>query len=121
VANGTPVYWGTSRQQATPTTPGKRRANNGRDATYPARHQAGPRTSTLTVVDRSKPGFPVFSGGRAQRIEDGTPRFDQSVVRASGLWDVLQEAVTAAILVALMVLTLWARHAACDRDHVNSA
>ncbi len=59
--------------------------------------------STLTVVDAVKSKIPgilaVAPKGLGIKLA-----FDQSVFVRAALWDVLQEAVTAAILVALMVL-----------------
>jgi multidrug efflux pump subunit AcrB len=103
VANGTPVLLG----QVAPVSDTHQPQENvvridARPATYLlVIKQAA--ASTLAVVDAVKSKIPgilaVAPKGLGIKLA-----FDQSVFVRAALWDVLQEAVTAAILVALMVL-----------------
>jgi multidrug efflux pump subunit AcrB len=75
---------------------------NGRPATYLlVIKQAA--ASTLAVVDAVKARLPgiLATAPKGMKIKLA---FDQSVFVQAALWDVVQEAVTAAVLVALMVL-----------------
>jgi len=103
VANGTPVMLG----QVAPVSDTHQPQENvvridARDATYLlVIKQAA--ASTLAVVDAVKSKIPGILAVAPKGLKVDLA-FDQSVFVRAALWDVLQEAVTAAILVALMVL-----------------
>ncbi|HEX4166532.1 MAG TPA: efflux RND transporter permease subunit [Bryobacteraceae bacterium] len=59
--------------------------------------------STLTIVDQVKAAIPRIKAALASQLTI-TPLFDQSVIVRASIQDVVQEAVTAAILTALMIL-----------------
>jgi CzcA family heavy metal efflux pump len=59
--------------------------------------------STLTIVDQVKKDIPRIKAGLPSALTL-TPIFDQSVLVRASIQDVVQEAVTAAFLTALMVL-----------------
>src|ERR1700760_709359 len=59
--------------------------------------------STLTVVDQVKAALPRIKAGLPSALTL-TPIFDQSVLVRASIQDVVQEAVTAAFLTALMIL-----------------
>jgi multidrug efflux pump subunit AcrB len=59
--------------------------------------------STLTIVQQAKAALPRIKAGLPGELTI-TPLFDQSVIVRGSIKDVLQEAVTAAILTALMIL-----------------
>jgi multidrug efflux pump subunit AcrB len=60
-------------------------------------------SSTLTIVDQVKASLPRIKAGLPSQLTI-TPLFDQSVIVRASIKDVVQEAVTAAILTALMIL-----------------
>jgi CzcA family heavy metal efflux pump len=60
-------------------------------------------SSTLTIVDQVKAALPKIKAGLPSALTL-TPIFDQSVLVRASIQDVVQEAVTAAFLTALMVL-----------------
>ena len=60
-------------------------------------------SSTLTIVDQVKAAIPRIKAGLPSALTL-TPIFDQSVLVRASIRDVVQEAVTAAFLTALMVL-----------------
>src|SRR6201988_4558463 len=60
-------------------------------------------SSTLTIVDEVKAALPRIKAGLPSALTL-TPIFDQSVLVRASIRDVVQEAVTAAFLTALMVL-----------------
>ncbi len=59
--------------------------------------------STLTIVDEVKAAIPKIKAGLPAALTM-TPIFDQSVIVRASIRDVAQEAITAAILTALMIL-----------------
>jgi multidrug efflux pump subunit AcrB len=59
--------------------------------------------STLTIVQQAKAALPRIKAGLPSQLTI-TPLFDQSVIVRASIKDVVQEAVTAAILTALMIL-----------------
>jgi CzcA family heavy metal efflux pump len=59
--------------------------------------------STLTIVDQVKAALPKIKAGLPPALTL-TPIFDQSVIVRASIRDVAQEAITAAILTALMIL-----------------
>jgi multidrug efflux pump subunit AcrB len=59
--------------------------------------------STLTIVQQAKAALPRIKAGLPSELTI-TPLFDQSVIVRASIKDVVQEAVTAAILTALMIL-----------------
>src|SRR6201997_2076621 len=59
--------------------------------------------STLTIVDEVKAAIPKIKAGLPPALTL-TPIFDQSVIVRASIHDVAQEAITAAILTALMIL-----------------
>ena len=59
--------------------------------------------STLTIVDQVRAALPRIKAGLPAQFTM-TPLFDQSVLVRASIKDVVQEAVTAAILTALMIL-----------------
>ena len=59
--------------------------------------------STLTIVDQVKAALPRLKAGLPSQLTI-TPLFDQSVIVRASIKDVVQEAVTAAVLTALMIL-----------------
>ncbi len=59
--------------------------------------------STLTIVDEVRKAIPQIKAGLPDALTL-TPIFDQSVIVRASIRDVVQEAVTAAILTALMIL-----------------
>ena len=59
--------------------------------------------STLTIVDQVKAAIPKIKAGLPAALTL-TPIFDQSVIVRASIQDVAQEAITAAILTALMIL-----------------
>jgi multidrug efflux pump subunit AcrB len=59
--------------------------------------------STLAIVDQVKAAIPRIKAGLPSQLTV-TPLFDQSVIVRASIEDVVQEAVTAAILTALMIL-----------------
>jgi CzcA family heavy metal efflux pump len=59
--------------------------------------------STLTIVDQVKAAIPKIKAGLPAALTL-TPIFDQSVIVRASIRDVAQEAITAAILTALMIL-----------------
>jgi len=75
---------------------------NGKRGTYlmVIKHAAA---STLTVVDRVKAMIPEILATAPRGLQVNLS-FDQSRFVRAALWDVVQEAATAAVLVALMVL-----------------
>src|ERR1700726_437686 len=103
VANGTPVLLG----QVAPVSDTHQPQENvvridARDATYLlVIKQAA--ASTLAVVDAVKARLPGIMAVAPKGLKTELA-FDQSVFVRAALWDVLQEGVTAAALVALMVL-----------------
>ncbi len=103
VANGTPVLLGHVAPVSDTHQPQENVVRiNGRDATYLlVIKQAA--ASTLTVVDAVKARIPGILAVAPKGLKTELA-FDQSVFVRAALWDVLQEGVTAAILVALMVL-----------------
>ena len=60
-------------------------------------------SSTLTIVDEVKAALPRIKAGLPSALTL-TPIFDQSVLVRASIQDVVQEAVTAAFLTAMMVL-----------------
>src|SRR5580658_3685105 len=60
-------------------------------------------SSTLTIVDQVKAALPRIKAGLPSALTL-TPIFDQSVLVRASIQDVVQEAVTAAFLTAIMVL-----------------
>src|SRR5580698_3614528 len=60
-------------------------------------------SSTLTIVDQVKKAIPRIKAGLPSALTL-TPIFDQSVLVRASIQDVVQEAITAAFLTALMVL-----------------
>ena len=60
-------------------------------------------SSTLTIVDQVKAALPKIKAGLPSALTL-TPIFDQSVLVRASIRDVVQEAITAAFLTALMVL-----------------
>jgi CzcA family heavy metal efflux pump len=60
-------------------------------------------SSTLTIVDQVKAALPRIKAGLPSALTL-TPIFDQSVLVRASIQDVVQEAITAAFLTALMVL-----------------
>jgi multidrug efflux pump subunit AcrB len=60
-------------------------------------------SSTLTIVDQVKSALPKIKAGLPSALTL-TPIFDQSVLVRASIRDVVQEAITAAFLTALMVL-----------------
>jgi multidrug efflux pump subunit AcrB len=60
-------------------------------------------SSTLTIVDQVKAALPRIKAGLPDALTL-TPIFDQSVLVRASIQDVVQEAVTAAFLTAMMVL-----------------
>jgi multidrug efflux pump subunit AcrB len=60
-------------------------------------------SSTLTIVDQVKAAIPKIKAGLPSALTL-TPLFDQSVLVRASIQDVVQEAVTAAFLTAMMVL-----------------
>ena len=60
-------------------------------------------SSTLTIVDEVKAALPRIKAGLPSALTL-TPIFDQSVLVRASIRDVVQEAVTAALLTAMMVL-----------------
>ncbi len=103
VANGTPVLLG----QIAPVSDTHQPVTNfvqinGRPATYLlVIKQAA--ASTITVVDQVKARLPGIMAVAPKGLKIALS-FDQSVFVKAALWDVLQEALTAATLVAIMVL-----------------
>ena len=59
--------------------------------------------STLTIVDQVKAAIPKIKAGLPAALTL-TPIFDQSVIVRASIRDVAQEAITAAILTALMIM-----------------
>jgi CzcA family heavy metal efflux pump len=59
--------------------------------------------STLTIVDQVRAAIPKIKAGLPPALTM-TPIFDQSVIVRASIHDVAQEAITAAILTALMIL-----------------
>jgi len=102
-ANGTPVFLG---DVANVTDSHQPQTNvvrvNGRPATYlmVIKHADA---STLAVVDAVKAKMPDIKATAPKGLNVSLS-FDQSVFVRAALWDVVQEAVVAAALVALMVL-----------------
>jgi multidrug efflux pump subunit AcrB len=103
VANGTPVLLGQIAPVSDTHQPVTNSVQiNGRPATYLlVIKQAA--ASTITVVDQVKARLPGIMAVAPKGLKIALT-FDQSVFVKAALWDVLQEAVTAAVLVALMVL-----------------
>ena len=103
VVNGSPVLLGS----VAPVTDTHQPQENvvridGRPATYLlVIKQAA--ASTLAVVDAVKARLPAILATAPKGVKIKLA-FDQSVFVRAALWDVVQEAVTAAVLVALMVL-----------------
>ena len=60
-------------------------------------------SSTLTIVDQVKAALPKIKAGLPSALTL-TPLFDQSVLVRASIQDVVQEAITAAFLTAMMVL-----------------
>ena len=102
-ADGTPVFLG---DVATVTDTHQPQTNvvrvDGKPATYlmVIKHADA---STLAVVDAVKARMPDIRATAPKGL-DISLTFDQSTFVRAALWDVVQEAVTAAALVALMVL-----------------
>src|ERR1700676_2326895 len=103
VANGTPVLLGQVAPVSDTHQPVTNSVQiNGRPATYLlVIKQAA--ASTITVVDEVKSRIPGIMAVAPKGLKIALT-FDQSVFVKAALWDVLQEAVTAALLVAIMVL-----------------
>ncbi len=103
VANGTPVLLGQVAPVSDTHQPVTNSVQiNGRPATYLlVIKQAA--ASTITVVDQVKARLPGIMAVAPKGLKIALT-FDQSVFVKAALWDVLQEAVTAATLVAIMVL-----------------
>jgi multidrug efflux pump subunit AcrB len=103
VANGTPVLLGQIAPVSDTHQPVENAVQiNGRPATYLlVIKQAA--ASTITVVDAVKSRIPGILAVAPKGLKIALT-FDQSVFVRAALWDVLQEAVTAALLVAMMVL-----------------
>jgi multidrug efflux pump subunit AcrB len=103
VANGTPVLLGQVAPVSDTHQPVTNAVQiNGRPATYLlVIKQAA--ASTITVVDQVKSRLPSIMAVAPKGLKIALT-FDQSVFVKAALWDVLQEAVTAALLVAIMVL-----------------
>jgi multidrug efflux pump subunit AcrB len=59
--------------------------------------------STLTIVEQVKAALPRIKAGLPSALSI-TPIFDQSVIVRASIQDVVQEAITAALLTALMIL-----------------
>jgi multidrug efflux pump subunit AcrB len=103
VANGAPVLLG----QVAPVSDTHQPQTdivqvNGRPATYLlVIKQAA--ASTITVVDQVKARLPGIMAVAPKGLKIALT-FDQSVFVKAALWDVLEEALTAAALVAIMVL-----------------
>jgi multidrug efflux pump subunit AcrB len=103
VAHGTPVLLGQIAPVSDTHQPVTNSVQiNGRPATYLlVIKQAA--ASTITVVDQVKARLPGIMAAAPKGLKIALT-FDQSVFVKAALWDVLQEAVIAAVLVALMVL-----------------
>jgi multidrug efflux pump subunit AcrB len=103
VANGTPVLLGQVAPVSDTHQPQENVVQiNGRPATYLlVIKQAA--ASTIAVVDAVKSRIPGIMEVAPKGLKIALT-FDQSVFVKAALWDVLQEAVTAAMLVAIMVL-----------------
>jgi multidrug efflux pump subunit AcrB len=103
VANGTPVLLGQIAPVSDTHQPVTNSVQiNGRPATYLlVIKQAA--ASTITVVDEVKARLPGIMAVAPKGLKIALT-FDQSVFVKAALWDVLQEALTAATLVAIMVL-----------------
>jgi multidrug efflux pump subunit AcrB len=103
VANGTPVLLGSIAPVTDTHQPQENAVRiNGRPATYLlVIKQAA--ASTLAVIDAVKARLPGLIATAPIGVKIKLA-FDQSVFVRAALWDVLQEAATAAVLVALMVL-----------------
>jgi multidrug efflux pump subunit AcrB len=103
VANGTPVLLGQIAPVSDTHQPQENAVLiNGRPATYLlVIKQAA--ASTITVVDEVKSRLPGILAVAPKGLKIALT-FDQSVFVRAALWDVLQEAITAAMLVAIMVL-----------------
>src|SRR6202030_1159813 len=59
--------------------------------------------STITIVDQVKKAIPRIKAGLPSALTI-TPLFDQSVIVKASVRDVVQEAITAALLTAIMIL-----------------
>jgi hypothetical protein len=103
VTNGTPVLLGQIAPVSDTHQPQVNAVQiNGRPATYLlVIKQAA--ASTITVVDEVKSRLPGILAVAPKGLKVALT-FDQSVFVRAALWDVLQEAETAALLVAIMVL-----------------
>jgi CzcA family heavy metal efflux pump len=103
VQNGVPVFLG-DVAPVTDTHPPQTNVVrvDGNQATYlmVIKHADA---STLKVVDAVKAKIPLIKATAPKGLEVSLS-FDQSQFVRAALWDVVQEAVTAAVLVALMVL-----------------
>ncbi len=103
VRNGTPVFLGDVAPVSDTHPPQTNVVNiDGRPATYlmVIKHAAA---STLAVVDAVKAKIPDILAVAPKGLKVALT-FDQSRFVRAALWEVVQEAVTAALLVALMVL-----------------
>jgi multidrug efflux pump subunit AcrB len=101
--NGTPVFLGDVAPVSDTHQPQTNVVRiNGKLATYlmVIKHASA---STLTVVDAVRARIPEILAIAPKGLKAALA-FDQSKFVRAALWDVVQEAVTAAILVALMVL-----------------
>ena len=103
VVNGSPVLLGSVAPVTDTHQPQENVVRiNGRPATYLlVIKQAA--ASTLAVVDAVKARLPAILATAPKGVKIKLA-FDQSVFVRAALWDVVQEAVTAAVLVAMMVL-----------------
>jgi len=103
VANGTPIFLGDVAPASFTHQPQTNVVRiDGKPATYlmVIKHAAA---STLAVVDAVKARIPYILATAPKGLRVALT-FDQSQFVRAALWDVVQEAVTAAFLVALMVL-----------------
>lgn len=103
VVNGTPVFLGNVAPVSDTHQPQTNVVTiNGKPATYllVIKHAAA---STLAVVDAVKAKIPEILATAPKGLKVALT-FDQSKFVRAALWDVVQEAATAAALVALMVL-----------------
>src|SRR5260370_25982898 len=75
---------------------------HGRASTLPTGTKSGA-SPTLTIVAQVKSALPRIKAGLPSALTL-TPIFDQSVLVRASIRDVVQEAITAAFLTALMVL-----------------
>jgi CzcA family heavy metal efflux pump len=103
VVNGTPIHLGDIAPVSDTHQPPTNVVRvDGRQATYlmVIKHAAA---STLAVVDQVRARLPAILAVAPKGLK-ASLTFDQSKFVRGALWEVVQEAVTAAVLVALMVL-----------------